>query len=137
MILLALLVMLYPPAVYGNEAFITFEKFAVRQELTPGYSLILPSQSFLEEYENFSSLVESETLQEKKNESRPGSRVHLNFSKMMSTGETVDALERDRVDKWSMLKSLPDAFQNAPSYQDKFETIGKIFEPKVTLSIEF
>ena len=137
MIFLALLIFLYPPAVLGNEAFMPFEKFTVRQELSPDYTLMLPPRYSLEEFEDFSHLVESETLQEKKNEARAGSRIRLNFSRMMSAGGSVDPFERDRIDKWSMLKSLPDTLQNAPTYQDKFESIGKVFEPKVTLSIEF
>ena len=56
---------------------------------------------------------------------------------MVSEGESSTPYERDRIDKWSMLKSLPDTLQNAPTYQEKFESMGKVFEPKVTLSIEF
>ncbi len=136
MIFLALLIFLYPPAVLGNEAFMPFEKFTVRQDLSPDYTLMMPSPYSLEEFEDFSHLVESETLQEKKSQARAGSRVRLNFSRMVTDGESSNPLERDRIDKWSMLKSLPDTFQNAPT-QEKFESIGKIFEPKVTLSIEF
>ena len=72
MIFLALLIFLYPPAVLGNEAFMPFEKFTVRQELSPDYSLMLPSRYSLEEFEDFSHLVESETLQEKKSEAQGG-----------------------------------------------------------------
>ena len=137
MIFLALLILLYPPAVLGNEAFIPFEKFTVRQELSPDYTLMMLPRYPLEEFEDFSHLVESETLQEKKSEARASSRIRLNFSRMVTEGEGSNPSERDRIDKWSMLKSLPDTFQNAPNYQEKFESIGKIFEPKVTLSIEF
>ena len=94
MIFLALLIFLYPPAVLGNEAFMPFEKFTVRQELSPDYTLMLPPRYSLEEFEDFSHLVESETLQEKKNEARAGSRIRLNFSRMMSAGESVDPFER-------------------------------------------
>ena len=42
-------------------------------------------------------------------------------------------LEKERE---KMIQSFPSALQRS-SMQDKFETIGKIFEPKVNLSIEF
>jgi hypothetical protein len=39
-------------------------------------------------------------------------------------------------DKLSAIKSLPSVFLNSP-YRDTFESLGKIFEPQVNLSIEF
>ncbi|MGO9137155.1 MAG: hypothetical protein ACLP9S_00690 [Syntrophales bacterium] len=40
------------------------------------------------------------------------------------------------VDKLTAIKSLPSMFLNS-SYRDNFESLGKIFEPQVNLSIEF
>jgi hypothetical protein len=40
------------------------------------------------------------------------------------------------VDKLSAIKSLPTTFLNS-SYGDTFQSLGKIFEPQVNLSIEF
>jgi hypothetical protein len=40
------------------------------------------------------------------------------------------------VDKLYAIKSLPSMFMNSP-YRDTFESLGKIFEPQVNLSIEF
>jgi hypothetical protein len=39
-------------------------------------------------------------------------------------------------DKLYAIKSLPSMFLNSP-YKDTFESLGKIFEPQVNLSIEF
>jgi hypothetical protein len=39
-------------------------------------------------------------------------------------------------DKLNAVKSLPSMFLNS-SYRDTFESLGKIFEPQVNLSIEF
>ncbi len=39
-------------------------------------------------------------------------------------------------DKLNAIKSLPSMFLNS-SYRDTFESLGKIFEPQVNLSIEF
>jgi hypothetical protein len=40
------------------------------------------------------------------------------------------------VDKLYAIKSLPSTFLNS-SYRDTFQSLGKIFEPQVNLSIEF
>ena len=39
--------------------------------------------------------------------------------------------------KLEMLKTLPSTLQNSSSARERFEAVGKIFEPKVNLSIEF
>jgi len=39
-------------------------------------------------------------------------------------------------EKLNTIKSLPSVFLNSP-YRDTFESLGKIFEPQVNLSIEF
>jgi hypothetical protein len=61
----------------------------------------------------------------------------VNFSRLTPSGVKVDPFEDDKFSKWNMLKSLPGDFANAQSYQDRLGVIGKIFEPKVSLDLEF
>lgn len=136
-VLASLLFALNSQPALGNEILTQFERFQPRQELAPEALLVFPEYKLVEEYENFSQFDENGRNGEKKREGNPPSRLRVNFSRMVTGGERVDPLEQDKASKWSMLKSLPDTFQGASSSQEKFEAVGKIFEPKLSLGVEF
>jgi hypothetical protein len=65
-------------------------------------------------------------------------KVSVSFSRTFLDQMQVDIRQAsgNGVDKLSAIKSLPSMFVNSP-YRDTFESLGKIFEPQVNLSIEF
>lgn len=65
-------------------------------------------------------------------------KVSVSFSRTLLDQLQVDMHQAsgNSVDKLSTIKSLPSMFVNSP-YRDTFESLGKIFEPQVNLSIEF
>ena len=65
-------------------------------------------------------------------------RVSVSFSRTLLDQLQVDIRQAsgNGVDKLSAIKSLPSMFVNSP-YRDTFESLGKIFEPQLNLSIEF
>jgi hypothetical protein len=111
-------------------------KFKVRADLAPAYRMFIPGHTRLEDLGEF---TEPFDIPENNNGAANGqkSRVSVSVSRMASGGLRLSPSENDRFNKWNMLKSLPGDFSNAPTYQEKLELIGKIFEPKVTLDIEF
>lgn len=133
----SLFIALNSPAAPGDDAVVQFERFTTKEELAPENLLVLPKEEFLEEYQNFSLPGDLERLRENGGGEKSQSRVRLNFSRFVAAGERVDPFEQDRINKWSMLKSLPETLQNADSTQERFETFGKIFEPKVSLEFHF
>jgi hypothetical protein len=64
--------------------------------------------------------------------------VRISFSRTLLDQLQVDGRQASGsgVDKLYAVKSLPSMFLNS-SYRDTFESLGKIFEPQVNLSIEF
>ena len=64
--------------------------------------------------------------------------VSISFSRTLLDQLQVDVRQSSGsgVDKLYAIKSLPSMFLNS-SYRDTFESLGKIFEPQVNLSIEF
>jgi hypothetical protein len=65
-------------------------------------------------------------------------KVSVSFSRAFLDQLQVDIRQSsgNGVDRLSAIKSLPSMFVNSP-YKDTFESLGKIFEPQVNLSIEF
>jgi len=64
--------------------------------------------------------------------------VSISFSRALIDQMQVDIRQSSGSgdDKLYAIKSLPSTFMNS-SYRDTFQTLGKIFEPQVNLSIEF
>jgi hypothetical protein len=64
--------------------------------------------------------------------------VSISFSRAVLDQLQVDIRQSSGsgVDKLYEIKSLPSTFLNS-SYRDTFQSLGKIFEPQVNLSIEF
>jgi len=75
-------------------------------------------------------------------ESSPnGLKIHnvtIFFSQVMMDQAKVDIRQSTGIEseKLNAIKSVPPMFLNS-SYRDAFESLGKIFEPQVNLSIEF
>ena len=65
-------------------------------------------------------------------------RFSISFSRTMidQIQQDVNKKSGDGSDKLQAIKALPSSFLTSPS-RDTFESIGKIFEPQVNLSIEF
>lgn len=115
----------------------TFPKFKVRADLAPQYRMFIPGQLKLGDIEDPGASAGAPDSQAKANNNQKKSRIGFSFSRLVIGGPKVDPMEDDKINKWKMLKSLPGDFANAPSYQDRLEVVGKIFEPKLTLDIEF
>jgi hypothetical protein len=64
--------------------------------------------------------------------------VSISFSRTMieQMQQDVNKKSGDGNDKLQAIKALPSSFLTSP-YRDSFQSIGKIFEPQVNLSIEF
>ena len=64
--------------------------------------------------------------------------VSVSFSRTLLDQMQVDIRQSsgNEVDKLAAIKSLPSMLVNS-SYRDNFESLGKIFEPQLNLSIEF
>ena len=64
--------------------------------------------------------------------------VNVSFSRTLLDQMQVDIRQSsgNEVDKLAAIKSLPSMLVNS-SYRDNFESLGKIFEPQLNLSIEF
>jgi len=77
-----------------------------------------------------------------KYESPPnGLRIHnvtISFSRVLMDQMKLDIRQStgNESEKLNTIKSLPSMFLNSP-YRESFESLGKIFEPQVNLSIEF
>ncbi|HEX7534714.1 MAG TPA: hypothetical protein VF343_05610 [Syntrophales bacterium] len=85
--------------------------------------------------------MERDTAERKNDSSLNVLRFHnvsVSFSRTLLDQMQVDIRQSsgNEVDKLSAIKSLPSMFLNS-SYRDNFESLGKIFEPQVNLSIEF
>ena len=122
---------------YGQDPGQTFQKFVVRPDLNPIFSLhdLPTSDKFSIEYSNgFWGDIENGQLQPENSEYRKSrSRINIRFSSV-AAADMGDPRPWDlKIDKLTLLKSLP----NAPTYQEGVEAVGKIFEPKLNLSIEF
>lgn len=128
----ALTLLVCPPA--GAQDAVP--KFKVRADLVPAYRMFIPGRTRLEDLGNYTVPFD---IPEYNNGAANGkkSRVSMSISRMASGGLRLSPSEDDRFNKWNALKSLPGDFSTAPTYQEKLELIGKIFEPKVTLDIEF
>ncbi len=104
----------------------TDEMLSVRDELTQTDKIIIMDQN----------------PAWRKDESSPnGLRVHnvtISFSRVMMDQMKVDIRQStgNENEKLNSLKAVPSMFLNS-SYRDAFESLGKIFEPQVNLSIEF
>lgn len=114
-----------------------FPEFKVRADLTPQYRMFIPGQLKLGDLDAPGASAEAPDGQAKTNNNQKKSRIGFSFSRLVPGGQKVDPMEDDKINKWKMLKSLPGDFANAQTYQDKMGVVGKIFEPKVTLDIEF
>lgn len=111
-------------------------EFKIRVDLSPEYVMFLPGQTHVDELYGYSLPSGMKDNETKKN-GQKRSRLSFSVSRLVVGGERVDPFEDDKISKWNMLKSLPGDFANAPGYQERLEIVGKIFEPKVTLDIEF
>ena len=85
--------------------------------------------------------LERDTAERKNDSSLNVLRFHnvsVSFSRTLLDQMQVDIRQSsgNEVDKLSAIKSLPSMLVNS-SYRDNFESLGKIFEPQVNLSIEF
>ncbi len=113
-----------------------FPKFKVKADLAPEYRMFIPGQLKLEEIDDFGVSGDAQG-NKTRNGNQKKSRLSFSVSRLVVGGERVDPFEDDKIHKWNMLKSLPGDFANAQTYQDRLEIVGKIFEPKVSLDIEF
>jgi len=111
-------------------------EFKVRLDLAPGYGKFIPGQLRLDDLDDFAGPAEIQDNGTRKDTGKK-SRLNLNFSRIAPGGNKVDPFGDDKFSKWNMLKSLPGDFATAQSYQERLGVVGKIFEPKVTLDIEF
>ncbi|MGZ3608425.1 MAG: hypothetical protein ACXU9G_10600 [Syntrophales bacterium] len=85
--------------------------------------------------------IERDTAERKNDSSLNVLRFHnvsVSFSRALLDQMQVDIRQSsgNEVDKLSAIKSLPSMLVNS-SYRDNFESLGKIFEPQLNLSIEF
>ncbi|MGZ6249282.1 MAG: hypothetical protein ACXWMC_06680 [Syntrophales bacterium] len=85
--------------------------------------------------------IERDTAERKNDSSLNVLRFHnvsVSFSRTLLDQMQVDIRQSsgNEVDKLSAIKSLPSMLVNS-SYRDNFESLGKIFEPQLNLSIEF
>ncbi|MEN6465206.1 MAG: hypothetical protein ABFD62_08500 [Syntrophaceae bacterium] len=129
---LVLVILISRPACAQEPAL----QFKVRADLAPEYRMFIPGHIRLEDIDDFIvSSNEQENQGRKNNQKR--SNWSVNVSRLVVGGQKVDPFEDDRFSKWNMLKTLPGDFASAQTYQDRLEIVGKIFEPKVTLDIEF
>ncbi|HPL62794.1 MAG TPA: hypothetical protein PK587_03415 [Syntrophales bacterium] len=64
-------------------------------------------------------------------------RFRFSFSRYAAAPPRSPFEEQREINRWSMIQSLPDTLSNAGSNRERFEAIGKLFEPKVSLGIEF
>lgn len=85
--------------------------------------------------------MDRDTAERKDNSSLNVLRFHnvsISFSRTLIDQLQVDGRQASGSgsDKLYAVKSLPSMFLNS-SYRDTFESLGKIFEPQVNLSIEF
>jgi len=111
-------------------------KFESRADLAPEYRMFIPAKIHLDEIRDYTPPAGAQANDGRKgNQKRSNWRI--NVSMMDFEGHKVDPFDGDKFRKWDMLKSLPGELANAQTYQDKLEIVGRIFEPKVTLSIEF
>ena len=82
-----------------------------------------------------------ETADKKDENPLNGLKIHnvtISFSRVLmdQTKADIRQLTGSESDKLNTIKSLPSMFLNS-SYRDTFESLGKLFEPQVNLSIEF
>ena len=85
--------------------------------------------------------IDHDTVERKNDSSLNILRFHnvsLSFSRALLDQVQVDMRQASGsgADKLYAIKSLPSMFVNSP-YRDTFESLGKIFEPQLNLSIEF
>jgi hypothetical protein len=114
----------------------SFPWFKVKAYLLPEYRMFIPDPIRLDDIYDYSLPAVDQENQTSKNGEKK-SRVSVNFSRTVVGGQRVDPFEDDKFNKWNMLKSLPGNFTNAQGDRERMEMVGKIFEPKVTLDIEF
>ena len=82
-----------------------------------------------------------ETADKKDENPLNGLKIHnvtISFSRVLmdQTKADIRQLTGSESDKLNTIKSLPSMFLNS-SCRDTFESLGKLFEPQVNLSIEF
>jgi len=100
----------------------------------------LPSRDEFTQTDNIISM-DRDTTERKDDSPLNVLRFHnfsISFSRTLIDQLQVDGREASGSggDKLYAIKSLPSMFLNS-SYRDTFESLGKIFEPQVNLSIEF
>lgn len=130
--LLVLFLLSYRPACAQDP----IPTFKIRVDLAPEYRMFIPEQFKLEDIDDFGVSADAQGNKNTNNNQKK-SRLNISVSRLVVGSEKVDPFEDDKISKWGMLRSLPGDFANAPNYQDRLEIVGKIFEPKVTLDIEF
>ncbi len=134
-------------AVDGNASGIisAWEPFKTKTELG-SYVVVVDADripSARDEYiqtDKFISM-DRDTVERKDNNSLNVLRFHnvsISVSRTLLDQLQVDVRQSSGSgdDKLYAIKSLPSMFLNS-SYRDTFESLGKIFEPQVNLSIEF
>ena len=126
----------------------TWEPFKTRTEL--GSYVVdvdndrIPSarDEFIQDDKIISSIDRDRDTAERKDDSSLNvlrfHNVSISFSRALIDQLQVDIRQSSGsgVDKLYAIKSLPSTFLNS-SYRDTFQSLGKIFEPQVNLSIEF
>jgi len=122
-----------------------WEPFKTKTELGPHAAGVdadrfLPSRDEFTETDKIISMDRDSA--DRKNDSPLNVLRYHNFSISFSR-TLIDQLQVDGrqasgsgSDKLYAIKTLPSMFLNSP-YRDTFESLGKIFEPQVNLSIEF
>lgn len=135
-VLLSVALFLIPMSTRHADAQDASPTFKIRADLAPEYRMFIPDQLKLEDIDDFGMPPDSQGNKETNNYQKKY-RFSVGVSRLVTGGEKVDPFLDDKISKWNMLKSLPGDFAGAQSYQDRLEIVGKIFEPKVTLDIEF
>jgi hypothetical protein len=122
-----------------------WEPFKIKTELGP-HAAGVDADRFLPSRDEFTQTDEIISMDrdsaERKNDTPLNVLRFHNFSISFSR-TLIDQLQVDGrqasgsgSDKLYAIKSLPSMFLNS-SYRDTFESLGKVFEPQVNLSIEF
>jgi hypothetical protein len=134
-------------AVDGNASGMigAWEPFRAKTELASYVSgidadIIPSSRDELAEMDRITSIYH-ETAGIKYESPPNGLRIHnvtISFSRVLMDQMKLDIRQStgNESEKLNTIKSLPSVFFNS-SYRDTFDSIGKIFEPQVNLSIEF
>jgi hypothetical protein len=145
--LIYLFLVVFVSSVDGNASGVisAWEPFRAKTELASYVSgidadIIPSSRDELAEMDRITSIYH-ETADIKYESPPNGFRIHnvtISFSRVLMDQMKLDIRQStgNESEKLNTIKSLPSMFLNSP-YRESFESLGKIFEPQVNLSIEF